>query len=42
LEDVSAQVVVEASGLFISREAASKHLHGTAKKVIMTQHPAKG
>ena len=40
-EDVSAQVVVEASGLFTSREAASKHLHGTVKKVIITA-PAKG
>lgn len=40
-EDVSAQLVVEASGLFTSREAASKHLHGTVKKVIITA-PAKG
>ncbi|MGH7800372.1 MAG: type I glyceraldehyde-3-phosphate dehydrogenase [Thermodesulfobacteriota bacterium] len=40
-EDVSAQVVVEASGLFTSREAASKHLHGVVKKVIITA-PAKG
>ncbi|MGH7909187.1 MAG: type I glyceraldehyde-3-phosphate dehydrogenase [Thermodesulfobacteriota bacterium] len=40
-EDVSAQVIVEASGLFTSREAASKHLHGTVKKVIITA-PAKG
>src|SRR3989304_551797 len=40
-EEVSAQVVVEASGLFTSREAASKHLHGTVKKVIITA-PAKG
>ncbi|HLE25941.1 MAG TPA: type I glyceraldehyde-3-phosphate dehydrogenase [Thermodesulfobacteriota bacterium] len=40
-DDIGAEVVVEASGLFTSREAASKHLHGTVKKVIITA-PAKG
>ncbi len=40
-EDVAADLVVEASGLFTSRETASKHLHGNVKKVIITA-PAKG
>ncbi|GBD38369.1 Glyceraldehyde-3-phosphate dehydrogenase [bacterium HR37] len=40
-EEVKANIVVEASGLFTSREAASAHLRGTVKKVIITA-PAKG
>jgi glyceraldehyde-3-phosphate dehydrogenase type I len=40
-DEVGADLVVEASGLFTSREAASKHLRGTVKKVIITA-PAKG
>jgi glyceraldehyde-3-phosphate dehydrogenase type I len=40
-EEVEANIVVEASGLFTSREAASAHLRGTVKKVIITA-PAKG
>jgi len=40
-EEVRASVVVEASGLFTSKEAASSHLHGPVKKVIITA-PAKG
>lgn len=39
--DVKADLVVEASGLFTSRDAASRHIHGTVKKVIITA-PAKG
>ncbi len=40
-KDVGADVVVESTGLFISKEAASAHIHGTVKKVIITA-PAKG
>ncbi|HWP93779.1 MAG TPA: type I glyceraldehyde-3-phosphate dehydrogenase [Thermodesulfobacteriota bacterium] len=40
-EDVGANVVVEASGLFTSKEAASSHLRGSVKKVLITA-PAKG
>jgi glyceraldehyde 3-phosphate dehydrogenase len=40
-EDVGAALVVESSGVFTSKEAASKHLHGAVKKVIITA-PAKG
>ncbi len=39
--DVKADLVVEASGLFTSKEAASSHLNGTVRKVIITA-PAKG
>lgn len=39
--DVKTDLVVEASGLFTSREAAFKHIHDTVKKVIITA-PAKG
>ncbi len=39
--NVKADLVVEASGLFTSRDAASRHIHGTVKKVIITA-PAKG
>jgi glyceraldehyde 3-phosphate dehydrogenase (phosphorylating) len=39
--DVKANLVVEGSGLFISKDAASKHIHDTVKKVIITA-PAKG
>ncbi|HSE82969.1 MAG TPA: type I glyceraldehyde-3-phosphate dehydrogenase [Thermodesulfobacteriota bacterium] len=40
-EEVGADIVVEASGLFTSQETASKHLRGTVKKVIITA-PGKG
>ena len=40
-QEVGANVIVEASGLFTSQEAASKHLRGTVKKVIITA-PGKG
>lgn len=40
-EDVGADVVVESTGLFTSKQAASAHIHGTVKKVIITA-PAKG
>ncbi|MER3446387.1 MAG: type I glyceraldehyde-3-phosphate dehydrogenase [Candidatus Dadabacteria bacterium] len=39
--DVKADLVVEASGLFTSGDAASKHIRDTVKKVIITA-PAKG
>jgi glyceraldehyde 3-phosphate dehydrogenase len=39
--EVGAEIVVESTGLFSSREDASKHLHDTVKKVIITQ-PGKG
>ncbi len=37
---VGAEIVVESTGLFTSRENAAKHLHDTVKKVIITA-PAK-
>ena len=37
---VGAEIVVESTGLFTSREHASKHLHDTVKKVIISA-PAK-
>ena len=40
-EDLCTEVVVEASGIFVSKEAASQHLRGSVKKVIITA-PAKG
>ncbi|MBI2487785.1 MAG: type I glyceraldehyde-3-phosphate dehydrogenase [Deltaproteobacteria bacterium] len=40
-EDVEADVVVESTGLFTSKQAASAHIHGKVKKVIITA-PAKG
>ncbi len=39
--DVKADLVVEASGLFTSKDLASKHIHDTVKRVIITA-PAKG
>jgi glyceraldehyde 3-phosphate dehydrogenase (phosphorylating) len=39
--DLKTDLVVEASGLFTSREMASKHIHDTVKKIIITA-PAKG
>lgn len=39
--DVGAQVVVESTGIFTSREGASMHLGNTVKKVVITA-PAKG
>ena len=39
--EVGAEIVVESTGLFSSREDASKHLRDTVKKVIITQ-PGKG
>lgn len=39
--DVEAGVIVESTGLFTSKQAASAHIHGTVKKVIITA-PAKG
>ncbi len=39
--DVKADLVIEASGLFTSKDAASKHIHDTVKRVIITA-PAKG
>ncbi len=38
--DYGADVVIEATGLFANRELAGKHLHGGAKKVIISA-PAK-
>jgi glyceraldehyde-3-phosphate dehydrogenase type I len=40
-EDVGADMVVESTGLFTSKQAASAHIHGTVKKVLITA-PAKG
>ncbi len=40
-KDLEVDVVLEATGLFTSREAASKHLEAGARKVIITA-PAKG
>lgn len=40
-EDVGADVVVESTGLFTSKQTASAHIRGTVKKVIITA-PAKG
>lgn len=40
-EDVKADIVAEASGIFRTREAASVHLGKTVKKVVITA-PAKG
>lgn len=40
-QDVGAQVVAEASGVFRSKEDASQHLGNTVKKVVITA-PAKG
>ena len=40
-EDVGAELIIEASGIFVSREAASHHLRGPVRKVIITA-PAKG
>lgn len=39
-QDVGAEIVVEASGLFTKKEDAAKHLRGSVKKVIITA-PAK-
>jgi glyceraldehyde 3-phosphate dehydrogenase len=39
--DVEADVIVESTGLFTSKQGASAHIHGTVKKVIITA-PAKG
>lgn len=39
--DLGADIVIESTGIFTSREGASKHLEGGAKKVIITA-PAKG
>ncbi len=39
--DVGADVVVESTGVFASREDAAKHLEGGAKKVVVSA-PAKG
>lgn len=39
--DLGAEIVIESTGIFTSREGASKHLEGGAKKVIITA-PAKG
>ncbi len=39
-ESVGADIVVEATGLFRAREAASKHLRGSVQKVVITA-PAK-
>lgn len=40
-EDVKADIVAEASGIFRTKEAASVHLGNTVKKVVITA-PAKG
>ena len=40
-KDLEVDVVLEATGLFTSREAASKHIEAGARKVIITA-PAKG
>jgi glyceraldehyde 3-phosphate dehydrogenase len=39
-EDQGVEVVIESTGVFENRQAASKHLHGTVKKVVITA-PAK-
>lgn len=39
--DVGAQVVVESTGIFVTKEAASMHMGSTVKKVIISA-PAKG
>jgi glyceraldehyde 3-phosphate dehydrogenase len=40
-KDVGAEIVVESTGLFRTREAAAKHIDGGAKKVLISA-PAKG
>ena len=40
-ESVGAEIVIESTGRFTKAEDASKHLHGTVKKVIISA-PAKG
>ncbi|MEQ9619265.1 MAG: type I glyceraldehyde-3-phosphate dehydrogenase [Deltaproteobacteria bacterium] len=40
-DDVGAEIVAEASGVFRSKEEASRHLGNTVKKVVITA-PAKG
>ncbi len=40
-KDLGVEVVIEATGIFVNREGASKHLSAGAKKVIITA-PAKG
>ena len=40
-DSVGAEIVVESTGLFRSREAASKHLRGGVKRVVISA-PAKG
>lgn len=35
-EEVGVDVVVDATGAFVTKEALSKHIHGTVKKVILT------
>lgn len=40
-EGLGVNLIVESSGVFTSRDTASKHLRGTVKKVIITA-PAKG
>src|SRR5262245_5817490 len=40
-ESVGAEIVIESTGRFNTGEAASKHLRGTVKKVVITA-PAKG
>ncbi len=39
--DTGVEIVIECSGLFTDRDTASKHLHGTVKKVIISA-PGKG
>src|ERR687883_1985296 len=40
-EEVGAEVVIESTGRFTKAEDASKHLHGSVKKVVISA-PAKG